>query len=221
MVRGAALGRFSVDATLKRVAPLSGAVVVALEVIGSALVMKGSPAFGAKPAQISAYFADPTSHVMLGIFLLLIAAPFWFIYLGCLYGAVKVKEGGVGRLATTLVATGSAGAAIGVAADAFTAMASFRASHETLTPVMATVYFDAANVLTYTGFAVAMSGFNLALGVASLRYGAVVPTWIGASSIVLAVFLLIPIISWAAITAGLLVTLYASVVMYREKAGDL
>jgi hypothetical protein len=210
-----------VNATLKRVAPLAGVVFVALEIAGGALVMKGSPAFAAKPAEITAYLAEPTSHVMLGIFLFLIATPFWFIYLGCLYGAVKVKEGGVGRLAAMLLATGSAGVALGVAGDVFLAMASIRASGGTLTPSIATVYFDASNVLGYTGLAVALSAFSLALGVASLRYGAVVPKWIGAVSIVLAVLYLVPPISSAALYVGLPITLYASVALYRDKAGEL
>lgn len=209
------------DATVKRMAPLAGVAFVALEIVGGLLVMKGSPAFAARPAEISAYFADPTSHLMLGILLFLIATPFWFIYLGCLYGAVKVKEGGVGRLAAMLLATGSTAAALGVAGDVFIAMASIRASGGTLTPGIATVYFDAANVLGYTGLAVALSAFSLAFGVASFRYGAVVPRWLGAVSIVLAVVYLIPPISWAALYIGLLITAYASVVLYRERAGEL
>lgn len=209
------------DATLKRLAPLAGVVVVALEVIGGTLAMKGAPAFAAKPAEIMAYFADPASHLMLAMLLLMMAAPFWFIFLGCLYGAVKVKEGGVGRLAATLLASGSAAAAIGVAGDVFMAMASIRASRGTLSPTLATAYFDASNVLSYTGFAVALSAFNLALGLAALRYGAILPKWLGAISIVLAVLLLIPPISWAAIAGGFLLTLYASLVLYREKAGEL
>lgn len=209
------------ESTLKRVAPLAGVVVVALEVVGGTLVTKGAPAFAAKPAEIAAYFTAPASHIMLGVFLLLIATPFWFIYLGCLYGAVKVKEGGVGRLAATLLATGSAAAALGVAGDVFTAMASIRASRETLTPGLATVYFDAANGLTYTGFAVTLSAFNLAFGVASLRYGAIVPKWIGAVSIGMALLLLVPPVSWAAIYVSLLIALYVSVVLYRDEAGGL
>ena len=209
------------DAALRRVAPLAGVVFVALEIVGGALVMKGSPAFAAKPAEILAYFADPASHMMLGIVLYLIATPFWFIYLGCLYGAVKVKEGGVGRLSATLLATGSAAAALGVAADAFTAMASTRAAHGTLTAAMSAVYFDAANVLTYTGMAAILSAFSLVLGVASFRYDAVIPKWLGAVSILLAALYLVPPISWVAVDVGLLVTLYASVVLYRDNAGTL
>jgi hypothetical protein len=209
------------DATLRRVAPLAGAVMVALELIGGALTLKGAPGYAAKPSDILAYFSHPASHVMIGIWLLLLAAPFWFIYLGCLYGAVKVKEGGVGRLSATLLATGSAAAALGVAADAFTAMASIRAAHGTLTAAMSAVYFDAANVLTYTGMAVILSAFSLVLGVASFRYDAVIPKWLGAVSILLAALYLIPPISWVAVDVGLLITLYASVVLYRENAGTL
>jgi hypothetical protein len=193
----------------------------ALEAIGGTLALKGAPGSTAKPAQIFAYFTGQTSHIVIGTWLLLLAGVFWFIYLGCLYSAVKAKEDGVGRLSVTLLATGSAAAALGVAADAFTAAAADRAAHGTLTPGMATVYFDAANSLTYSGMAVTLAAFSLAFGVAAYRYDTVLPRWLGAVSILLAVLYLVPPVSWVGVDLGLLITLYVSVLLYRDKAGVL
>jgi hypothetical protein len=206
------------DAALKRTAPLAGVVVVALEIIGGTLALKGAPGFSAKPAEIAAYFADPPSHIMLGIWLMMLAGPFWLIYVGCLYGAVKVKEDGIGRLSATLLVSGSAGVALGIAGDVFSAMAVIRAGAGTLTPTMATIYFDATNILSYTAMAMMLSVFSLALGLASFRY-AVLPKWVGVVSILLAVVYVIPPISWVGVYIGLLVTLYVSVLLYRDKAG--
>jgi hypothetical protein len=208
------------DTALKRVAPLTGVVFVALFVVGGGYLLKGYPQeFPASTAAVESYISGHSSDIKLGAMLLLVSNPFWFIFLGCLYSAVKAKEGGTGRLAVTLVAAAATGTGVALVGECLIAMAAYRAEAGMLTS--AAVYFDAANVLRYTGTAAAYSGFALALGLASLRYGAVLPKWLGVVSLLLAVAFVVPPIVWAAMPLGALLLLWVSIALYRDRAGEL
>lgn len=209
------------DATLKKVAPLSGVLFVVLYVASGVVMMKGSPQFAADSGDILAFYDGNADRIMKGALLGILATPLWFLFLGSLRSAMGAAEGGAGRLTATAFGAGVAGATLGAAGTVFNAMASIRADRETLTEPMAAVYFDATNVLAYTGAAALLSAFALALGVASLRYGAVLPKWLGIITLVAAVGLVIPPISWAVLQLGLLIVLWASIVLYRQRAGEL
>lgn len=209
------------DATLKKVAPLTGVLFVVLYAASTVVMMKGSPPFATDSGDILAFYDGNAHRVMTGAVLGLLAAPLWLLFLGSLRSAMGAAEGGAGRLAATAFGAGVAGGTLGVAGTVFNAMASIRADRGNLTEEAATVYFDAAHVLTYSGAGALLSAFALALGVASLRYGAVLPKWLGIITIVVAIGLVIPPISWAVIQFGLLIVLWASIVLYRQRAGEL
>jgi hypothetical protein len=209
------------DATLKKLGPLTGVVFVVLYVVSSVITMKGSPEFAGKPAEILAYYQGHEHQIMLGGLLDIISTPFWFIFLGCLRSGMGAAEGGAGRLTATAFGAGVAGAAVGVAGTVMNVMAAIRSGKGTLDASAATVYFDATQVLVYTATAAVLSAFVLALGIASFRYGAIIPKWLGAVSVLLAIAFVIPPISWAALQLGLIIVLWASIVLYRQKAGEL
>lgn len=205
---------------VRKAAPLTGVTFGALYLLGNYMLVGDAPAFGAEPAEIMPYFADRAPYILMGTLLVFVSAPFWFSFLGVLHNAVKAKEGETGRLAITLVGSGSAAAAITLVGEACAAAGAIRARNGTLTSGPATVYFDASYALVYTATAVAAAAFLLALAIASLRYEAVMPRWLGAVSLVLAVVFLIPNLAWIALPIGVLVMTIASVLLYRDQADD-
>lgn len=205
-------------AELRRVAPLTGMTFAFLYLFGSYLLLKDAPEFGAEPAEIIPYFTERASDIQAGTLLVFISAPFWFTFLGVLHRAVKAHEGTEGRLATVLVAAGSAAAAITLVGQACAAAGAIRAQDGTLEAGPATVYFDASYSLVYTATAVAATAFLIALALASLRYDAIMPRPLGAFSLVLGVVFLIPNIAWIALPIGVLIMTYISLRLYREQS---
>jgi hypothetical protein len=209
------------DSAIKRAAPLTGVTFAALYLLGGYLYTKGAPAFAAKPDEVVTYFKDQSHYISLGSLLIFVAAPFWFIFIGCIYSSIKSKEGGVGRLAVTQLASGATAAAVSIVGTLCAAIGAIRADRGTLETGPATVYFDASTALLYTGTAVAAAGFLFALAAASIRYNVVLPRALGWVALVLAVLFLIPPISWIALPLGVLLMIVASVNLYRENAGEL
>lgn len=205
-------------AELRRVAPLTGITFGLLYLMGSYMLLKDAPEFGAEPAEIIPYFTDRASDIQVGTLLVFISAPFWFTFLGVLHQAVRAHEGDEGRLATVLVAAGSAAAAITLVGQACAAAGAIRAQDGALESGPATVYFDASYALVYTATAVAATAFLIALALASLRYEAIMPRPIGAFSLVLGVIFLIPNVAWIALPVGVLLMTYVSFRLYREQA---
>lgn len=205
-------------AELRRVAPLTGITFGFLYLIGNYMLLKDAPEFGAEPAEIIPYFTDRASDILAGTLLVFISAPFWFTFLGVLHNAVKVHEGREGRLATVLVAAGSAAAAITLVGQACAAAGAIRAQEDALAAGPATVYFDASYSLVYTATAVAATAFLIALALASLRYKAIMPRPLGAFSLVLGVIFLIPNLAWIALPIGVLLMTYVSLRLYREQS---
>lgn len=212
--------QMGLDGALKKAAPLTGITFGFLYLLGTYMVLKEAPDFAAKAAEIMPYFADQAANILAGTLLVFISTPFWFSFLGVLHNAVKAKEGPTGRLATTLVASGSAAAAITLVGEACAAAGAIRARNGTLTSGVATVYFDASYALVYTATAVAVAAFLFALAIASLRYEAVMPKWLGAVSLVLAGVFLIPNVAWIALPIGVLIMIYASIRLYSEQADE-
>jgi hypothetical protein len=207
----------------KKAAPLTGITFAILYLLGVALQQKGVPGFGAQSAEIMTYFDDNYANIVTGTFLVFVSAPFWFIFNGVLFAAIRDKEEGAGRLGVTLAAAGAAAAAITVAGQGIGAMGAIRAHEGTLSPAVAPVYFDVFTGMVYTCTAVVAAAYLIALAFASLRTGAVLPRWLGGVSLVLAAAFVIPIpaVSWAVVSIGVLIVLYASVALYRQNAGEL
>ena len=55
---------------------------------------------------------------------------------------------------------------------------------------------------------------------ASVRYEAVMPTWLGGVSLVRAVVFLIPNVAWIALPIGVVIMIYASIRLYLEQADE-
>jgi len=68
------------DATLKRVAPLSGVLFVVLYAASTVIAMKGSPSFAADSGDILAFYDGNSHRIMVGAFLDILATPLWFLW---------------------------------------------------------------------------------------------------------------------------------------------
>ncbi len=211
------------DSAFKKAAPLTGITFALLYLFGVALQQRGVPAFGSDSAAVQTYFTDHYADIVTGAMLVFISTPFWFIFNGVLFAAIRQREEGAGRLGVTLAASGASASAITVAGQGIGAMAAIRAHDGTLNPILAPVYFDVFTGMVYTCTAVVAAAFVFVLAVASLRYGAVLPKWLGGVALLLAIAFLIPVpaVSWAVVSIGVLIVLYASVALYRQNAGDL
>jgi hypothetical protein len=210
------------DTTLRRLAPLTGVIFVALYIVGNVLAMKGSPPFVGKPADIQAYYEGDSHRVMLGGLLTIVATPFWLLFLGNLRSAMGAAEGGAGRLTATAFGAGVAGAVASSAGMFLNTVAAIRAGQRGgIDPAVATTLFDATQVLVYSSTMALLSAFALCVGVAAIRYGAVIPKWLGWVFAVLAIPMVFPMISWAVLPLGLLLTVVLSILLYRQRAGEL
>ena len=210
-----------ISTALRKAAPLTGITFGLLYLTGNYLLVKDAPEFAAGPAEIMPYFTDRSAEILLGTLMVFVSAPFWFAFLGVLHNVVKAKEGESGRLAITLVASGSAAAAVTLVGEATAAAGAIRARNGTLESGPATVYFDASHALVMTGTAVAAAAFLVAVAIASLRYGAVMPKWMGVISLIVAVVFLIPNLAWISLPIGVSILVVASALMYREESDEL
>lgn len=211
------------DAALKKFSPLSGLIFVVLYAAGISLAMKGSPEFVGKPDDIQAYYEGAKNHkIMLGGLIGVVATPFWFLFLGNLRSAMAKAEGGAMRLTSTAFAAGAVAAAAGTSGILLNTVGAIRADQNgSIDPAVATALFDGAQVLVYTSTMAILAAFALCVGVASLRYGAVIPKWLGVIFVILAVPMVVPPISWAVLPLGLLLTAVLSILLYVQKAGEL
>lgn len=209
------------DAALRKSAPITGLTFAALYLIGGYTFSKGAPGFAADADAIQAYFTDQSASINVGALLIFVSAPFWFIFLGVVYSAIKDKEGGTGHLGATALASGAAAAAVSIVGTLCASIGAIRGADGTLDAGAAMVYFDASTALLYTGTAVSAAAFLLAVAVASIRYGVILPKPIGAASLVLAVIFLIPPLSMWALALGVVLMGYASIKLYFDGAGEL
>jgi hypothetical protein len=209
------------EAAFKKTAPITGLTFAALYLLGGYTLSKGAPEFAAESNEILTYFTDQSASIAVGALLIFVAAPFWFIFVGTIYAAIKVAEGGVGRLAVTAVASAATAAAVSIVGALCASIGAIRGGDGSLDAGAAMVYFDASTALLYTGTAVSAAAFLLAVAIASIRYDVVLPKPLGYASLVLAVVFLIPPLSMWALALGVVFMGIASVKLYGDKAGDL
>jgi len=209
------------DAALRRSAPIAGLTFAALYLIGGYTLAKGAPGFAAESDAILTYFTDRSASINVGALLNFVSAPFWFIFLGTIYSAIKDKEGASGHLAATALASGAAAAAVSIVGALCASIGAIRGADGTLDAGAAVVYFDASTALLYTGTAVAAAAFLLAVAAASIRYGVILPKALGAASLILAVLFLIPPLSMWALALGVALMGLASIKLFLDGAGEL
>jgi hypothetical protein len=209
------------DATLRRLAPLTGIGFVVLFVIGTIVSMSDSPDFADTEAAMAEFYLDNDSSILAGTLIIGVSVPFYIWFLGNLRSAIARAEGGSTRLASTAFGSGVASLALLVAGALITAMGALRVDEQgEISPAAAAVYYDIGQVIGFTGVALAFAGLLAATAIASLRYKAILPAWLAYLSIVLAIIDLILPINWIGTMVGLLWILVVSVLLYVQRVGE-
>ena len=209
------------DATLRRLAPLTGIIFVALYVISTVVGLEGSPDFAGTPEEISSYYVDKQDEILIGTVIAAIATPFFLWFAGCLRSAIARVEGGTARLASTAFGASVAALALGVGSVMVNAMGALRVDEQgEISPDVATAYFDIGQILGFAAVPAAIAAGLAATAVAALRYRAILPAWLAYLTLVLALVDVIPPISWVGTMVGLLWVLVVSVLLYVQRVGE-
>ena len=209
------------DATLRRLAPLSGVAFVALYVLSAVIGLSDSPDFAGPSEEIAQYYIDNNDEILMSTVLAAIATPFFIFFVGCLRTAIARVEGGTTRLATTAFGSAMAAVALGIGGVMVNAMAALRVDEQgEISSEVATAYFDIGQILSFAAVPAAIAAGLAATAVASLRYRAVLPAWLAYLTLVLALVDVIPPISWIGTMVGILWVLVVSVLLYTQGAGE-
>ena len=200
-------------------APLDGIAAVAFWVAG-VLVLHGpanQPDMDASPARALAFFKTEENAILVGTFLYMIGTLFFLWFLGLVRTRLVEAEGGSHRLSSIAFAGGVAAAISLLAMPAVHATGAINSDN--LSPDAAQVYLG-INVAFFYAAEFATAVFLLAVGLICLR-GQPFPRWLGNSSIVFAVLLVIPPIGWAVLLWGFpLWLIVLSVLLWTRARSD-
>lgn len=209
------------DATLRRLAPLTGIGFVVLSVFAIIIGLSDSPDFAASEREIVDFYADNKDEILIATIAITVSAPFYIWFLGCVRSAIARAEGGTTRLASTAFGAGVASLALWLAGWLINAMGALRLDeNDTIGAQTATAYWDIGQILAFAAVAAAAAGLLAATAIASLRYKAILPAWLAYITIVIAIVDVIPFISFIGIFLGLLWILVVSVMLYVQRVGE-
>ena len=178
----------------QRIEPLAGVVFVVLAVI--ALFTAGGEDFVADPSQLADYYLDDSGRIIAGEIIagFAIFAFFWFV--GAVRNRLRVSETPEGGLPALAFGGGIAAATLVLVANAATMAGAFRADEDgSIDPAAAAALNDLSSVIVGIAAPVALAVFVASTGIVSIATG-VLPRWLGWLSLLLAIGLLIPVISW-------------------------
>jgi hypothetical protein len=216
-----------VSQRIQRVAALGGIAFVILEGAGQGFIQVGGmePEFGAPAEEIVDFFLARNDTLFnLGGYLTFLSFITLIWFLGALWSALRdAEKDNNGSPILSLVAAGSGLLAISTVTGAGWGIAVFRI-RDGLDPQIAQILFDFGNLAFATSW-IFFASMLLAVGVGALAYRSL-PGWLGWSSIVLAVALLLARIIWTSQAAFIPWVLFwiwliaASIVLYR-RAGKM
>lgn len=204
----------------ERLAPLDGIAAVVFWVAG-VIVLQGpadQPETDASPARALEFFEEHSGAILLGTFLYMIGTLFFLWFLGLVRAQLGPAEGGTRRVTSIAYAAGIATAIANLLMPAVHATGAI--NNDNLSPEAAQVYLGLGVTFFYTA-ELAAAVFLLAVGLVSLGTEAF-PKWLGWASLVLALWLLIVPIGWAALLYGFpLWLIVVSVLLWtRSRSGS-
>ena len=206
-----------------RLASLAGVLAVILWVIGVTIAETAAdaPEDEAPGAEWIQFFEDGAGRLVAGAFIFMVGSGLFLWFLGNLRALIHIGEGGPGRMASIVFATGIAIAVMGMAFVAPYAAGGFAAGEldvplEAGTAQALAVLDDGFFIAGEAATAV----FFLAAWIALLRTR-VLPVWLAWASLVLGVAALLPWIGWAVFLWGLpLWVLIVSIWMLVRPVGE-
>ena len=201
-----------------RPALLTGAVAVALWVVGVIVLESARPGDDASPEEILGFFADETNTIYVGAFLFALGTAFFVWFLGSLRAVFAAAEGLPERV-TGIAFAGGLGKAVFDLGVMGGFVAGAIASDEGLTPDAAQAMFFMDDAF-FLGAEFMALVFMLASALLVLRT-LVLPAWMGWLAIAIAIGLLIVPIGWVFLLFGLpLWVLLASVLLFVRASGE-
>jgi hypothetical protein len=204
----------------ERLAPLDGIAAVVFWVAG-VFVLQGpadQPDTDASPARALEFFKEHDGSILLGTFLFMVGTLFFLWFLGLVRAQLGPAEGGSRRVSSIAFAAGVATAIALLLMPAVHATGAI--NNDNLSPEAAQVYLG-LGVTFFYGAELAAVVFLLAFGLVSLATQAF-PKWLAWVSLVLALWLLIVPIGWAALLYGFpLWLIVVSVLLWtRSRSGS-
>jgi hypothetical protein len=202
-------------------APATGIVFFILSVLGIVAVAEDSPDFAGPPAEWAGYFNDHADAITWGGIATMTGVFFLMWFLGSLTSTLGVAEGGDRRVTSIARGGGVAGAALLLASSAITTVGGLRVDDQkSISEELASAYGDLSSA---AGFIAAPYGFAaLVAGTAivSFRTG-VFPMWLTWVSVIVALGLLVPLISWAFMLVFAVWVLILSILLLLRSAGPI
>jgi hypothetical protein len=203
----------------ERLTPLDGIAAVVLWVIGF-IVLSGpadQPDTDAGALRALQYFKEEDGSILAGTFLFMLGALFFLWFLGVVRTRLYVAEGGARRVTGIAFAAGVATGISLLLMGGTQAAGAINNDH--LTPSAAQVYLGIGDAFFYAA-ELAAALFLLAVGLLTVATGAF-PRWLGWVSFVVAVWLLIPPIGWAALIFAFPIWLIVvSVILFSSREAE-
>ncbi len=181
----------------RRLAPLDGIVAAALWVAGF-IVLQGpadQPDSDSSPARALQYFTKEDGAILAGTLLFMLGTLFFLWFLGAIRTQLYTAEGGTNRLTTIAFAAGVATAISLLLMGGTQAAGAINNDH--LSGEAARVYLGIGDAFFYAAelaAAVTLTATGL-LSLGKLAF----PKWLGWISLLIALWLLIPPVGWAAL----------------------
>jgi hypothetical protein len=202
-------------------APATGIVFFILSVMGFIVSENDSPDFVAPSSDWADYFNAHADGITWGGIVTMTAAFFLLWFLGSLTSTLSAAEGGDRRVTSIARGGGVAGAALLLASGAILTVGGFRVDDQnTIDGVLAAAYGDLSTAMGFIAAPYAFAALVGGTAVVALRTG-VLPMWLAWVSVLVAVGMLVPFISWALLLVFPLWVLIVSILLLLRSAGPI
>jgi hypothetical protein len=194
-----------------RYAPLAGILFVAL-LVASFILSGSSPDTDDSTGKVVAEWSKNDSQQMTGAILSALAVVPFLWFLGALRSALRVAEGGTGRLSATAFAGGLilAGFAVADASLQFAVADSVGDVPPLVTQSLSVLYSD-----FFLGFPVGVGVFGVATGLVLLRTG-LLPAWLGWFIFVVGILSFIPFVGFFGIFLVFAWIIVVSIMLFQR-----
>jgi hypothetical protein len=199
----------------RQIGPLTGILFVALLIV--AFIVGGdTPDVGDSPQKIVSFYTDNDSEQQISAALLALGCVAFIFFLGTLRRALRAAAGDEGGLSTVALL---GGLMIVVGASIFAGIGFTLGDAVDDMPASATVALNALNSDLFFPVAVGTAAFNLGLGLAVLRHGAL-PRWLGWVALVIGIISLTPGGFFAFLATGIVIVAASVVLAQRAGGGE-
>jgi hypothetical protein len=171
------------------VSGLAGFVVFT---VGNALWALDQPAPDAPAAELVAFYTDASGRIVAGGLISLLSIAIFVVFAAGLR-AVLAELDGDGLLADAAFGGLLVGLAAGIGAESINVAAALRAGDDALTEDLALALFDVSYMFGSYGAGIGFGVATLALGVATLRSGTLLPRWLAAAAIAIGIAMVTPL----------------------------